>query len=48
MPMRKDDGRLALIQNGEIYNYLELRDELRRLGRSARMAIRVILRAYER
>lgn len=31
-PMRSSDGQLALSFNGEIYNYIELRDELRALG----------------
>jgi asparagine synthase (glutamine-hydrolysing) len=33
-PMYSENGRYGLIFNGEIYNYLELRDELERLGRA--------------
>ena len=32
-PIVSDDGRYALVANGEIYNYVELRDQLQRLGR---------------
>jgi asparagine synthase (glutamine-hydrolysing) len=48
MPMLSDDGRCTLIHNGEIYNYLELRDELQRLGHVFRSDgdTEVILRAY--
>ena len=31
-PMHSSDGRLTITFNGEIYNYLEIRDELRRRG----------------
>ena len=31
-PFASDDGRLQLVFNGEIYNYLELREELRARG----------------
>src|ERR1700730_11253428 len=49
MPMHSDDGRLALITNGEIYNYVEIRDELRALGHVFRSDgdTEVILRAYQ-
>src|SRR5919199_3483448 len=49
MPMRSDDGRLALVHNGEIYNYVEVRQELRNLGHVFRSDgdTEVILRAYE-
>jgi asparagine synthase (glutamine-hydrolysing) len=49
MPMRSEDGQLALVHNGEIYNYVELRDELRRHGRAFRSDgdTEVILRAYQ-
>jgi asparagine synthase (glutamine-hydrolysing) len=31
-PMRTNDGALCIVFNGEIYNFLELRDELKRKG----------------
>ena len=35
-PMRDEQDQLAVVCNGEIYNYLELRDDLRRAGYSFR------------
>lgn len=35
-PMQSADGSLILVYNGEIYNYQELKDELRALGHSFR------------
>ena len=35
-PMYSPDGRFCLVFNGEIYNYLELREELQRQGESFR------------
>lgn len=48
-PIYSDNGDIVVVQNGEIYNYLELRDELKRAG--ARFTTQgdteVILRAFE-
>jgi asparagine synthase (glutamine-hydrolysing) len=50
MPMLSPDGRLALVHNGEIYNYVELRRELQALGHDFRSDgdTEVILNAYAR
>lgn len=32
-PMVSHDGRFVIIHNGEIYNYIEIRDELKKLGK---------------
>ncbi len=47
-PFCDPDGALAVVQNGEIYNYLELREELRALGAQFRTTgdTEVILEAY--
>lgn len=47
-PMHSADGQLTLVFNGEIYNYLELRDELRALGHVFRSGsdTEVIIHAY--
>jgi asparagine synthase (glutamine-hydrolysing) len=49
-PMSSPDGRFWLIFNGEVYNYLELREELRGLRHSFRTGSdsEVILAAYSR
>ncbi|MGE0072396.1 MAG: asparagine synthetase B, partial [Thiomonas sp.] len=50
-PFVSDDGRIALVQNGEIFNHVELRSELQRQGvrfRSDHSDTEVLLRLYER
>ena len=49
-PMIDAGRRYALIYNGEIYNYLEIREELTRLGHSFRTSgdTEVVLTAYRR
>jgi len=48
-PMFSDDGNLALVFNGEIYNFLELKSQLQRVGVSfrGRSDTEVILKAYQ-
>lgn len=48
-PLFNEDGRLAVVFNGEIYNYLELRSELEKKGHrfSTRSDTEVILHLYE-
>jgi len=47
-PFRSDDGELALVANGEIYNFVELRTELELRGHRfrSRSDCEVILHAY--
>jgi asparagine synthase (glutamine-hydrolysing) len=49
-PMRSGDGRYCMVFNGEIYNYVELGDELRRAGVRLRTGAdsEVLLEAYAR
>lgn len=48
-PMSSDDGTITISYNGEIYNYLELREELRSLGHvfHTESDTEVIIRAYQ-
>jgi asparagine synthase (glutamine-hydrolysing) len=49
-PFVSDDGQVAVVQNGEIFNYVELAAELRRMGVELKTSsdTEVILRLYER
>jgi asparagine synthase (glutamine-hydrolysing) len=48
-PMASADGRLQIVYNGEVYNYLELAADLRRLGHTfqTRTDTEVVLQAYQ-
>ena len=48
-PQTSDDGDIILVQNGEIYNYIELREELQLLGHHFKTNgdTEVLVRAYE-
>lgn len=48
-PMATPQGRSVIVYNGELFNYLELRDELRASGRAfkTRSDTEVVLAAYE-
>src|SRR6187551_4078306 len=49
-PFVSDDGRIAIVQNGEIFNYVELAQELRSQGvrLDTSSDTEVLLRLYER
>jgi asparagine synthase (glutamine-hydrolysing) len=49
-PFVSDDGQVAIVQNGEIFNYVELAADLRKQGVALRTSsdTEVILRLYER
>jgi asparagine synthase (glutamine-hydrolysing) len=48
-PMSNEDGKILLVYNGEIYNYIELREELVSLGHlfKSRSDSEVVIHAYE-
>ncbi|MGH9852672.1 MAG: asparagine synthetase B family protein, partial [Blastocatellia bacterium] len=47
-PMQDCDGRFRIVFNGEIYNYLELRSELKDYPYRSKTDTEVILAAYEK
>jgi asparagine synthase (glutamine-hydrolysing) len=49
-PMATDDGKIWIVYNGEIYNYIELREELRSSGYrfKTNTDTEVVLASYER
>ncbi len=49
-PFVSDDGQIAVVQNGEIFNFVELAAELRRQGAQLKTSsdTEVLLRLYER
>jgi asparagine synthase (glutamine-hydrolysing) len=48
-PMASSDGKIVLVFNGEVYNYVELRDELKGVGHVFRTAsdTEVVIEAYK-
>jgi len=48
-PMFSDDKGIVIVLNGEVYNYIELRDELKKLGYKFKTTsdTEVVLKAYE-
>lgn len=48
-PMISDDGRYVIVFNGEVYNYIEIREELKKRGRTFKTNsdTEVVLQAYQ-